>query len=52
MKTILVADDKANIRNLVRDYLEDFRVVIAADGREALYSCAGYLTRSYPILSS
>jgi DNA-binding response OmpR family regulator len=39
-KTILVADDKANIRNLVRDYLEaeGFRVVIAADGREALYS--------------
>jgi DNA-binding response OmpR family regulator len=28
MKTILVADDKANIRNLVRDYLEaeSFRV--------------------------
>ena len=40
MKTILVADDKANIRNLVRDYLEaeGFRVVIAANGREALYS--------------
>jgi DNA-binding response OmpR family regulator len=40
MKTILVADDKANIRNLVRDYLEaeGFRVVIAADGREALYA--------------
>jgi two-component system alkaline phosphatase synthesis response regulator PhoP len=40
MKTILVADDKANIRNLVRDYLEveDFRVVIAANGREALYA--------------
>lgn len=39
MKTILVADDKANIRNLVRDYLEaeGFRVVIAANGREALY---------------
>ena len=39
-KTILVADDKANIRNLVRDYLEaeGFRVVIAADGREALYA--------------
>jgi hypothetical protein len=38
----------------VRDYLEaeDFRVVIAADGREALYSCAGYLNRSYPIPSS
>jgi len=30
MKTILVADDKANIRNLVRDYLEaeGFHVVI------------------------
>ena len=39
-KTILVADDKANIRNLVRDYLEaeGFRVVIAASGREALYA--------------
>ena len=39
MKTILVADDKANIRNLVREYLEaeGFRVVIAANGREALY---------------
>jgi two-component system alkaline phosphatase synthesis response regulator PhoP len=40
MKTILVADDKANIRSLVRDYLEaeGFRVVIAANGREALYA--------------
>ena len=40
MKTILVADDKANIRNLVRDYLEaeNFRVVITANGREALYA--------------
>jgi DNA-binding response OmpR family regulator len=39
-KTILVADDKANIRNLVREYLEaeDFRVVIASNGREALYA--------------
>lgn len=39
-KTILVADDKANVRNLVRDYLEaeGFRVVVAADGREALYT--------------
>jgi DNA-binding response OmpR family regulator len=39
-KTILVVDDKANVRNLVREYLEaeGFRVVIAADGREALYS--------------
>jgi two-component system alkaline phosphatase synthesis response regulator PhoP len=40
LKTILVADDKANIRNLVREYLEaeGFRVVIAANGREALYA--------------
>lgn len=40
MFTILVADDKANIRNLVREYLEaeNFRVVIAANGREALYA--------------
>jgi DNA-binding response OmpR family regulator len=40
MQTILVADDKANIRNLVREYLEaeNFRVVIAANGREALYA--------------
>ncbi|MBK9782166.1 MAG: response regulator transcription factor [Anaerolineales bacterium] len=40
MKTILVADDKANIRNLVREYLEaeNFRVIIAANGREALYA--------------
>jgi DNA-binding response OmpR family regulator len=40
MKTILVADDKANVRNLVREYLEaeNFRVVIAANGREALYA--------------
>jgi two-component system, OmpR family, alkaline phosphatase synthesis response regulator PhoP len=39
-RTILIADDKANIRNLVRDYLESegFRVVIAVDGREALYT--------------
>jgi DNA-binding response OmpR family regulator len=40
MQTILVADDKANIRNLVREYLEaeNFCVVIAANGREALYA--------------
>jgi two-component system alkaline phosphatase synthesis response regulator PhoP len=39
-KTILVADDKANIRNLVREYLEaeGFRVFIASNGREALYT--------------
>jgi DNA-binding response OmpR family regulator len=40
MKTILVADDKANIRNMVRVYLESegFRVVVAANGKEALYT--------------
>ena len=39
-KTILIADDKAALRNLVREYLEaeGFRVVIAANGREALYA--------------
>jgi DNA-binding response OmpR family regulator len=39
-QTILVVDDKANIRNLVREYLEveGFRVVIAANGRDALYT--------------
>lgn len=39
-RTILVVDDKANIRNLVREYLEaeGFRVIIAANGSEALYS--------------
>jgi DNA-binding response OmpR family regulator len=40
MKTILVADDKANVRNLVREYLEaeNFHVTIASNGREALYA--------------
>jgi two-component system chemotaxis response regulator CheY len=39
-KTILVVDDKANIRSLVRENLtaEGFRIVTASDGREALYS--------------
>jgi DNA-binding response OmpR family regulator len=38
-KTILVVDDKANIRNLVRDYLEaeGFRVVVAANGQMGLH---------------
>ena len=38
-KTILVVDDKAGVRTLVRDYLTEqgFRVVVAANGREALY---------------
>jgi DNA-binding response OmpR family regulator len=40
MKTILVVDDKASLRNLVREYLEaeNFRVVTACNGREALYA--------------
>jgi DNA-binding response OmpR family regulator len=40
MKTILVADDKASLRNLVREYLEaeNFRVVTACNGRGALYT--------------
>ena len=38
-KTIMVVDDKANIRTLVRDYLseENFRVVTAEDGQQALF---------------
>src|SRR5512136_2699577 len=38
-KTILVVDDKANMRTLVREYLtaEGFRVVTANDGRQALF---------------
>jgi two-component system, OmpR family, alkaline phosphatase synthesis response regulator PhoP len=38
-KTILVVDDKAGLRTLVREYLSEqgFRVVVAANGREALY---------------
>ncbi|MGA2503802.1 MAG: response regulator transcription factor [Anaerolineales bacterium] len=39
-KTILVVDDKANIRTLVREYLsaEGFRVVTAENGQNALYA--------------
>ena len=38
-KTILVVDDKTNVRTLLREYLteEGFRVVAAGDGREALF---------------
>ena len=38
-KTILVVDDKANMRALVKDYLieKGFRVVTAENGREALF---------------
>jgi DNA-binding response OmpR family regulator len=37
-KTILIADDHASVRALVQDYLsaQGYRVVAAADGREAL----------------
>ncbi len=39
MKTILVIDDKKELRTLVKSYLteEGFRVVEAADGQEGLY---------------
>ena len=39
-KTILVVDDQANVRTLVREYLSEqgFRVVTAVNGREALYA--------------
>ena len=39
-KTILVVDDKASVRKLAQEYLteEGFRVLIAANGREALYA--------------
>ena len=38
-KTILIVDDKASVRTLVRDYLaeEGFRTVTAENGRDALY---------------
>ena len=38
--TIMVVDDQAHIRRMVRDYLEaqGFRVAVAENGRQALYS--------------
>jgi DNA-binding response OmpR family regulator len=40
MKTIMVVDDKANMRAMVRDYLteENFNVVVAENGKQALYT--------------
>ncbi len=40
MKTILVVDDKANVRQLLREYLEEqgYRVFLANNGREGLFS--------------
>ncbi len=39
-KTILIVDDKASFRKLVQEYLTEqgYRVVCAANGREALYT--------------
>ena len=39
-KTILVVDDKSSVRQLLREYLteEGYRVVPAANGREAIYA--------------
>ncbi len=39
-KTVLVVDDKANVRQLLSDYLAEqgFNVALAANGREALYA--------------
>ncbi len=39
-KTILVVDDKANIRAMVRDYLneQNYRVIVAENGQQALYT--------------
>ena len=44
-KTILVVDDKANMRTLVREYLtaEGFRVVTANDGRQAVVKAQNLL---------
>jgi DNA-binding response OmpR family regulator len=40
MKTILVVDDAASVRQLLQDYLtqQGFRVVTAANGQEAIYA--------------
>ena len=39
-KTILVVDDKANVRTLIREYLskQGYRVVTAENGQNALYA--------------
>ena len=39
-KTILVVDDKANVRTLVREYLTEqgFHVITADNGQNALYA--------------
>ena len=39
MKTILVVDDKANVRRLLKEYLmeQQFKVFTAENGRDALF---------------
>ena len=41
--TILVVDDKANVRRLLQDYLTEqgYRTLVAENGREALYVARG-----------
>ena len=45
MPTVLIADDNADGRELLRDHLESwgFRVLEACDGQEALINAARYL---------
>jgi DNA-binding response OmpR family regulator len=40
MNTILVVDDQSSVRQLLQEYLTEqgFRIVIAADGQEAIYT--------------
>jgi len=40
MQTLLVVDDKANVRTLLREYLTEqgYRVVTAENGRAALFT--------------
>ena len=40
MKTILVVDDKANVRQLLREYLEEqgYQIFLANNGREGLFA--------------
>ena len=40
MKTILVVDDKASVRQLLREYLEEqgYRIFLANNGREGLFA--------------
>ena len=48
MKTILLADDKKNIRDFCKQELEDegYQVILARDGREAIKLVQQRVTRS------